>query len=151
MREPEWQKEVEQSLYLQELLPLHPEKSLEQELLRKEPLRSLPLQSVPVSGEESPGEIAARGNGFVLRFPLRQERWPERAPQDGDYTNFGQADACFRDDAETWRGYNRLCFRVRPELQRGQSIFPQDWQFRLQKPGHRFQHGHFQKEEKEPQ
>ncbi len=116
MREPEWQKEVEQSLYLQELLPLHPEKSLEQELLRKEPLRSLPLQSVPVSGEESPGEIAARGNGFVLRFPLRQERWPEKAPQDGDYTNFGQADACFRDDAETWRGYNRLCFRVRPEF-----------------------------------
>lgn len=112
----DWRREVEESLYLQKLLPLHSEEALEKELLEKKPLRSLPLRELPVSGAHSPGEIKALSDGFLLRFPLRQERWPDDGPQDGDYTNFGKADAWFRCDSKAWQGMNRLRFRVLPEF-----------------------------------
>ena len=110
----EWERDVRESLYVQRLLPLHKERSLEAEFAQKRVLRSAEITGLPRSGPRSPGSVLPEVDGFTLCAPARGVCWPAGMPQDGDYTNWGQADACImRGDAD-WSGMNRLRFEVLP-------------------------------------
>lgn len=110
----DWRKDVEESLYVQRLLPLHQEDSLEAAFSQKQVLRAMALTAAPVAGPLSPGSIVPTAYGFDLLSPARVPCWPQGVAQDGDYANWGQADACImRGDAD-WSGMNRLRFEVCP-------------------------------------
>lgn len=71
----EFMRDLEESLYLHRPLPLHRERELEVQFAIKEVLRSRPICGEP----------------RTIRAPLRSDHWPEGAPADGDYCNFGTA------------------------------------------------------------
>lgn len=117
----QFQRELEETLYIHKTLPLHRERSLEAEFPHKKVLRARALWSA--AGGETPvheglGAVTAvqEGNAALLRVsaPTRSDHWPAGAPADGDYVNYGASRARFSFDREDWRGYNRLRFRVRP-------------------------------------
>ncbi len=108
----DWRKDVAESLYGQRLLPLHREDSLEAAFPQKRVQRALALTGAPAAGPLSPGSIVPTADGFELLAPARVACWPQGVAQDGDYANWGQADACImRGDAD-WSGMNRLRFEV---------------------------------------
>lgn len=96
----EFMRELERSLYLHRPLPLHRERELDAGFVKKKVLRSRPICEEP----------------RTIRAPLRSGHWPEGAPADGDYCNFGTAKLTFPLQSEDWQPYNRLRFRVRPHI-----------------------------------
>ncbi len=119
----QFQRELEETLYIHKTLPLHKEKSLEAEFPQKKVLRSRVLWGE--AGGAMPGHIGVgtvqcvQDDGTpVLRAsaPTRTACWPEGAPEDGDYVNYGTSRIRFLFDREDWQGYNRLHFRVRPSV-----------------------------------
>ena len=116
----EFLQELQDSLYVHRPLPLHRERSLEAAFPKKRVLaaRTLydgktgsarPQASGVTQLEERDGVVAVEAN-------LRADHWPEGAPADGDYCNFGTAKLFFELEREDWRGYNRLRFWVRPYI-----------------------------------
>ncbi len=119
----ELMREIEDSLYLHRMLPLHRERSLEAAY----PQKTVTKQEMfwPGDGSRVPvggglGRICeSREEGerlLVLRAPLRNDRWPDGAPADGDYSNFGLGEVRFELQNEDWQSYNRLHFWVKPQL-----------------------------------
>ena len=117
----QFQRELEDTLYIHRTLPLHRENSLEAEFPTKKVLQSRTLWGT--SGSEMPLHIGLgtaacvqtdMGNLLRVSAPTRTNYWPEGAPADGDYVNYGASRARFLFDREDWRGYNRLHFFVRP-------------------------------------
>ncbi len=123
MRE-EFRKELEDSLYIHSMLPLHKERSLEaafpnkKVLDRREVWTEKERMSVPAAGERGSLRVLTEGEETCVSItaPLRSDRWPEGAPEDGDYSNFGTAGIHFPLSGENLTSYNRLHFRVRPEV-----------------------------------
>lgn len=110
----EWEKDVQTSLYVQRLLPLHKERSLEAEFAQKRVLRSLELTEFPSACQRGPGSVLTEADGFTLCASARGVCWPEGMPQNGDYTNWGQADVCILRGRADWSRMNRLRFDVLP-------------------------------------
>lgn len=112
--ETEFERELKESLYVHRPLPLHRERGLEASFPSKRVTAQRAISGVPKAGgtaslEEHPGFLR-------MTAPLRSERWPEGAPEDGDYCNFGTAIMAFDLDREDWRGFDRLRFWVRPRI-----------------------------------
>lgn len=115
-----FQRELEQTLYLHRVLPLHREYSLEATFPRKQVLDARCLW-----GTDEKTACCHHGLGTleesmvdgmpVLRVscPNRADHWPE-GHEDGDYCNFGASDLVFPLPREDWRPFNRLHFRVFP-------------------------------------
>ena len=80
-------------------LPIPNQGSLEESLAAKEVLQRRCLTTSPLR----------------LLGPCRSDRWPEGAPLDGDYANFGSRSVSLRFEGEDWQCFNRLCFRIRPD------------------------------------
>lgn len=115
----EFQKELEESLYLHRPLPLHRERSAEAGFAGKHVTASRVLFAAgeqiaaPFAPQEGRIEEAADGV-LTITAPLRSDRWPQGAAPDGDYANFGTAAVRFSFPAQDWRGFHRLRLQVRP-------------------------------------
>ena len=116
----EFLQELRDSLYIHRPLPLHPERSLEASFPRKKVLRSKPLYDGQTSVSPPRGNgvsrLEERDGTITVEAPLRADHWPEGAPGDGDYSNFGTACLSFDFEEQDWREYNRLRFWVRPHI-----------------------------------
>lgn len=114
------EQELQESLYIHKALPLHKENSLEAECAKKKVLVSKNIWSgedeayAPVAMKQ--GEVCVTDKVLRLQGDMTAKHWPEGAPSDGDYTNYGTAALVFRFPKESWEGYNRLHFKVRPAV-----------------------------------
>lgn len=113
--ETEFERELKESLYVHRPLDLHRERSLEAAFPHKRVTAQQAVEGVPKAGGTASLE---EHSGFLrMTAPLRSDRWPQGAPEDGDYCNFGTARMSFSLNREDWRGFNRLRFWVRPQIQ----------------------------------
>lgn len=117
----QFQRELEETLYVHKTLPLHRENSLEAEFKHKKVLQSRVIWDVsggviPAHNGLGAAELVQSDGASLLRVsaPTRSDHWPEGAPADGDYVNYGASRARFSFKREDWRCYNRLHFRIRP-------------------------------------
>lgn len=100
-----FEQELQESLYIHKALPLHREDSLEAELAGKKVLATKTIWSGTEQEEY-----------FRLCADMTSDHWPEGAPADGDYTNYGTVVYTFHLSEENWEEYNRLHFKVRPAV-----------------------------------
>ena len=129
MRE-EFRRELEDTLYIHSLLPLHREKSVEaafpgKKVLEQKAVWSKEEQKIaPVCGKAGTLRICSRdGDACIgITAPLESDHWPEGAPEDGDYCNYGRAEVRFPVEREDWSGYNRLHFWVNPQVPGAQIV-----------------------------
>ena len=116
----EFLNELAESLYIHRPLPLHRERSLEAGFPNKKVLDSYVLfgegRCEGTCDSEGIGTLEKREDILRMQAPLRQDKWPEGASPDGDYTNFGTAWLNFYPVKQDWRGYNRLRFWVKPQI-----------------------------------
>lgn len=116
--------ELQESLYIHKPLPLHRKNSLEAEFAGKKVTARKNIWSgdkescIPEAQKEGKVTIEDTREGRVIRLlgNMTAEHWPEGAPADGDYTNYGTASFTFRLSGESWEGYNRLHFQVLPRV-----------------------------------
>lgn len=109
----EFQRELEQSLYLHRALPLHREREYEARFYDKKVLAQKPVGAQPaVEG----AALLTEGNAYTITAPLRCEPWPKEDPGAVDYRNFGTARLSFSFPQESWEGYHRLRFSVKPQI-----------------------------------
>lgn len=109
----EFQRELEQSLYLHRALPLHREREYEARFYDKKVLAQKPVNAeAAVEG----AELSVKDNAYTVTAPLRCEPWPKADPGAVDYRNFGTARLSFSFPSESWEGYNRLRFSVKPHI-----------------------------------
>lgn len=117
--------ELESTLYIHRPLPLHEERSLEADDARKNIVKSRPVCAIRGGLEgwshRGPGSLTfaersdpAGGGYLLLTSPTVMPSWPEGAPPDGDYSNFGTVTAAFTVRGENWEAYNRFAFSVCP-------------------------------------
>lgn len=116
----EFQRELEDTLYLHRPLPLHRERSLEAGFSAKKVLAEKVLYSadgamVPFKMPKE-GSLTEQDGIATVTAPLRADHWPEGAAPDGDYSNFGTANMQMTFQPQDWQGYNRLRFFVRPRV-----------------------------------
>ncbi len=114
----EFDKQLTGSGYIHGILLPDESKTAEARLLKKKILHSKSIWD-KITGNKwcEAGEGKARLTGDVLRLsvPARTGRWPEGAPEDGDYTFFGQKEVILKFDGENWEEYNRISLKVKPE------------------------------------
>ncbi|MDD3277830.1 MAG: glycoside hydrolase family 9 protein [Lachnospiraceae bacterium] len=118
------EREIEDSLYIHRMLPLHREKSLEAAFPKKKIVKSRQLwgnlnqRSAPEIGAAGNLSIGSdEGEAFVeITAPVCRDSWPEGAPSDGDYSNYGSALISFTFEGENWEAYHRLHFQVKPQV-----------------------------------
>ena len=115
--------ELENSLYIHRPLPLHTERSLEAGFAAKAVTdrRVLygPGTAVAAPAAANEGEVSEREGVITITAPLRSDHWPEGAPADGDYSNFGTASVRLRFEPQSWQAFHRLRFWARPRMQGG--------------------------------
>ncbi|MCQ2431735.1 MAG: glycoside hydrolase family 9 protein [Clostridia bacterium] len=75
-------------------------------------------KNLPTGGGPGTVSVCETDGSRVLRLTadLTADHWPAGAPQDGDYTNFGTAAFSFSLSGENWEDFDRLRFRVRPDI-----------------------------------
>lgn len=109
----EFQRELEQSLYLHRALPLHREREYENRFYKKKVLAQKSL-CADVTAEDA--ELTVTNSEYTITAPLRSAPWPDADPGSVDYRNFGTARLRFSFPAESWEGYHRLRFSVKPQI-----------------------------------
>lgn len=97
----EFERELRESLYIHRPLNLHRERSLEAAFPHKRVAAQRAISGMPRAG----GTAALEQHPGLLRMsaPLRSDRWPEGAPEDGDYCNFGTARMVFDLENGDWQ------------------------------------------------
>ncbi|MBC1798375.1 endoglucanase [Listeria booriae] len=109
------------SSYLHRPLEVPTDKALETRLQQKEV-----LTSKIVMDADTPSEFHHRGVGKLertadnqlrLSSPVTMPHWPEGAPDDGDYCNFGSVYAVQTIDRQDWTTFNRVRIEVFPEFE----------------------------------
>ncbi len=120
MLKQEFAQELQDSLYVHRPLPLHRERSLEASFPQKKVLASRVLYGREEQAAKPQGagllSMEERDGVISATAALRADHWPEGAAPDGDYSNFGTAKVIFDLPCENWEGYNRLRFRVKPQI-----------------------------------
>lgn len=120
MLKQEFVQELQDSLYVHRPLPLHRERSLEASFPQKKVLASRVLYGREEQAAKPQGagllSMEERDGVISATAALRADHWPEGAAPDGDYSNFGTAKVIFDLPCENWEGYNRLLFRVKPQI-----------------------------------
>lgn len=114
----EFEKQLVDSGYVHGILPPDESKTTETRLLKKEILKSRNLWD-DITGnrwkERGAGTVEITNDVLGITAPARTDCWPEGAPEDGDYTFFGQKEFILEFDRENWEAYNRVSFRIKPE------------------------------------
>ncbi len=114
----EFEKQLVNSGYIHGVLLPDENRKAETRLLRKKILQSRNLCdgiSADKLYENGVGAVELTGGTLRITAPGRTDRWPEGAPEDGDYTFFGEKMAVLKFDNENWENYNRIAFRVKPQ------------------------------------
>lgn len=112
--------DIIKSGYLHRPLRLNEEASFEQRhketpILSQQVLFSPEYQTLTWN-HRGRGEYCLNDNHeIVLRAPHTYSTWPEGAPDDGDYTNFGQITAYCELDSMDVTKYNRIYFEIKPD------------------------------------
>lgn len=70
----------------------------------------LPLNSKTAWQHRDRGSISTDGSAVTLHSPTRYESWPQGAPADGDYIQYGQIGAFLPLDHEDWRQFDQVLF-----------------------------------------
>lgn len=125
-----FERELLDSLYIHKALPLHKEKSLEAELAGKKVTAAKDIwpsdDGAYTPAAQMEGKVffedSPHGKIISLQGNLTADHWPEGAPVDGDYTNYGTAGMTFRLAEENWENYHRLHFEVYPKVRSGQVL-----------------------------
>lgn len=134
-------------------LTIHEEDSLENAMRKKPVLKSLLLtqgssgtnwtHSGPGTLELLPPSSQWEDGGAIrLESPTVMDHWPEGAPEDGDYSNFGTVAAILKIDHQDWEEFNRLSFSVHPHLDGVRNVhlsiaFKNEGEQKLPDPYHR--------------
>ncbi|MCR4622989.1 MAG: glycoside hydrolase family 9 protein [Clostridiales bacterium] len=110
-------REITESAFIHKPLPLHREMSLEAETAKEKILMRKTLDRCVWTAEGMSDLWEAHENGtrsmhFETVSPVGERPFGEL--ENGDCSNLGQAAIRVSIEAEDWRGYNRLYFRVRP-------------------------------------
>lgn len=123
-------KEVQQSMYVHMPLPLHEEKSLENTYRDKKILQSKVLWNgkdkayEPAASELTVMTVEGGEEPFIrITAPVKTDHWPAGAEENGNYSNFGNADVIFTIPREDWTSYNRLHFQARPMVKGGRCLY----------------------------
>ncbi len=119
-----WQEEVLDSLFVHAPLPLHPEQSLEAGFAGKRTSRSKAIWNgsksdyLPQGAMEGKVTVEKAGDEELIRLTgrLHADQWPEDSAPDGQYAFYGTAMLQFNFNNESWESFNRLRFRVRPDV-----------------------------------
>lgn len=114
----EFQKEVEESLFIHSMLPLHQERSLEAAFPAKRVAVSKSIWNGDGGNCIPDAEFCREDEYDCIRIHARvsSPKWPAGAPEDGDYSNYGRAEVHISMDGEDWSSYNRLHFWVKPQV-----------------------------------
>lgn len=123
----QFEEELQQTLYIHKPLPLHKENSLEAEFGAKRVTDRKCIWDGVTKGYEPAAqnqgritiEETAEGKVIRLKANLTADHWPEGAPADGDYTNYGSGAFSFLTGEESWEAYNRIRFLVYPRVKTG--------------------------------
>ncbi|OCT10726.1 endoglucanase [Paenibacillus pectinilyticus] len=115
--------DIKQSGYIHRPLPRYTEHSLEEAQKR---LQVLDSQMIYRAGETSVDAWTFKGVGemkvdrdqsLMIISPTVMPHWPEGAPEDGDYTNFGEAWLTHKIDGQNWERFNRLAIELKADFQ----------------------------------
>ncbi|MFF2093214.1 glycoside hydrolase family 9 protein [Paenibacillus sp. NPDC058174] len=114
--------DIVRSGYIHRPLPLYEDRSLEHKQKAEPVLAELTLIGEG-SGESSgwvhrgPGNlIFTEEQTVTLSSPTLMPHWPEGAPADGDYVNFGIASMVKTFERANWEEYNRITIEVYPDF-----------------------------------
>lgn len=122
-------KELHDTMYLHQPLPVHREKSLEAEYPLKKVLKSKVIWDgteaslEPETGEHGSLEVDKERALLRLQAPLQTGKWPDNAEENGNYSNYGSAEIIFKVNCEDWSGYNRIRFQVRPIVKGARTLY----------------------------
>ena len=103
---PQFLRELEDSLYLHRPLPLHREQSLEasfpaKRVLDRHSIWTRDCQSI-VPSAEGTATLQRQSATLTMTAPLRASVWPGGTESDGDYENFGTAQMVFSFPLRSW-------------------------------------------------
>jgi len=116
-------KDIKQSGYIHRPLPRYTEHSLETAQEQLEVLDSHKLYNAnetDASGWtfKGVGEMKTDPDGSVsISSPTVMPHWPEGAPADGDYVNFGEAWLARRFNGDNWKRFNRIAIELKADFQ----------------------------------
>lgn len=109
------------SSYLHRPLEIPSDKALETRLQQKKILASTSIMDTSTNNafhHQGVGRLEWTTEKHLrLSSPVTMPHWPEGAPDDGDYCNFGSVYAVKSIDREDWTNYNRLRLEVFPEFE----------------------------------
>jgi len=117
-------RDIKQSGYIHRPLPRHTEHSLESAQEQLEVLDSRTLYGANSDTDangwtfKGVGEMKVDQDGAVsITSPTVMPHWPEGAPEDGDYVNFGEAWLVQRFLGENWKRFNRIAIELKADFQ----------------------------------
>ncbi|MGX7417273.1 glycoside hydrolase family 9 protein [Carnobacterium gallinarum] len=116
--------QIQQSGYIHRPLQINTKDSFETSNEQVEILKQ--KQLFPINSEEEvtknvswqhrhqgASELLVSGE-IQLSSPTRLPQWPPDAPEDGDYSNFGQVSVYREVQLEDWQDYNQVSFEIYP-------------------------------------
>ncbi|MBJ6359998.1 glycoside hydrolase family 9 protein [Paenibacillus sp. GCM10012307] len=115
-------KDIRLSGYIHRPLPLQEDWSLERAQQQYQVLESSPWFG---GGKDAAsnwvhagvGQLAAEDDGILqLSSPTIMPHWPEGAPADGDYVNFGSSWMLRKAERENWETFNRLAIELKADF-----------------------------------
>lgn len=115
---PSMERQIAQTGIIHRPLPIETEHALETLAKKKQVLSSRTLfstkQQVSLDfTHQGAGEFAISEQGEIkLASPVDMPHWPAGAPDDGDYTNFGNVTISASLENEDWSGFNRVRIQV---------------------------------------
>lgn len=119
---PSMKRQIAQTGIIHRPLPIETEHALETLAKKKQVLSSRTLFS---SKQHVSLEFTHQGAGdftisdqdeIKLSSPVVMPHWPAGAPDDGDYTNFGNVTISASIGNEDWSGFNRVRIQVFPDF-----------------------------------
>ncbi|WP_339320473.1 glycoside hydrolase family 9 protein [Paenibacillus sp. FSL R10-2734] len=116
-------RDIKQTGYIHRPLPRYTKHSLEAAQKQLEVLDSRILFSAKESDAsrwtfKGVGEMKVDHDGSLsITSPTVMPHWPEGAPEDGDYVNFGEAWLVQRFHRENWEPFNRIAVELKADFQ----------------------------------
>jgi hypothetical protein len=116
-------RDIKQSGYIHRPLPRYIEHSLEAAQNQLEVLDSRILYGASETDTsrwtfKGVGEMKVDHDGSLsITSPTVMPHWPEGAPEDGDYVNFGEAWLVRRFPCENWKRFNRIAIELKADFQ----------------------------------
>lgn len=121
MMNESFKQDIRKSGYLHRPLPIYREHSMEKEQAEQAVLSRETLFDA-AAGESHQwihhgvGSLRTTGQAIQLVSPSIMPHWPEGAPADGDYVNFGSAWMTLKLPQVNWEAFNRITLNLHPDF-----------------------------------